>query len=180
MSTSNDPILVSWVPTPSRLPLRLRMADHPGKDHLDGGWWPQTRELAVELADLVDHFPAQSGRVVRALVSPPDWDSTPRIVPVTGRYVKVGTFPRDDTHLILLKTSDRRTLYVLVVPPGFSPDQGDEALRASAETGNDHTATEVLHEVAGHPDLDTGGHWSDDGGSWWGPETGTPSSRMGA
>ena len=179
MSTSNGPVLVSRIPTPSRLPLRLRMADHPGKDHLDGGWWPRTRELAVELADLVDRFPAEAGRVVRALVSPPDWDSTPRIVPVTGRYVKVGAFPRDDTHLILLKTSDRRTLHVLVVPPGFTVDQGDEALRASAETGNAHTATEVLEAVARHPDADPGGHWSDDGGSWREPETATPTSRTG-
>lgn len=179
MSASNDPILVSRVPTPSRLPLRLRMAEHPGKDHLDGGWWPQTRELAVDLADLVDHFPAQYGRVVRALVSPPDWDSTPRIVPVTGRYVKVGAFPRDDTHLILLKTSDRRTLYVLVVPPGFTSDQGDEALRAAAETGNAHTATEVLDAAAGHPGLDSDGHWSDDGGSWWEPQRDPPSFRIG-
>lgn len=178
MSTSNGPILGSRVPAPSRYPLRLRMAEHPGKGQLDGGWWPQTRELAMELADLVDHFPAQSGRVVRALVSPPDWDSTPRIVPVTGRYLKVGAFPRDDTHLVLLKTSDRCTLYVLVDPPGFTPAQGDEALRASAETGNAHSATAVLEAVAGHADLDPGGHWSDDGGSWWGP--GTPLSRMGA
>jgi hypothetical protein len=155
------------------------MAEHPGTGHLDGGWWPQTRDLAVELADLVDHFPAQSGRVVRALVSPPDWDTAPRIVPVSGRYVKVGAFPRDDTHLVLLKTSDRRTLHVVVVPPGFTPAQGDEALRASAEAGNGQTATDVLREVAGRPDLDPGGHWSDDGGSWSEPEPHTPASRTG-
>lgn len=141
------------------------MAEHPGKGHLDGGWWPQTRELAVELADLVDHFPAQSGRVVRALVSPPDWDSTPRMVPVAGRYVKIGAFPRDDTHLVLLKTSDRRTLHVLVVPPRFTPAQGDEALRHSSAAGNDHTATEILREVAARQDLDPGGHRDDHGGS---------------
>ena len=178
MSTSNGQILVSESASPSRGQLRLRMAEQPSKHHLDGGWWPQTRDLAVELADLVDHFPERSGRIVRALVSPPDWDSTPRIVPVNGRYVKVGAFPRDDAHLILLKTSDRRTLYVLVVPPAYTADDGDEALRASAETGNARTAIEVLHEVAGH--LDPRGHWSDDGGSWRGPETGTPSSRTGA
>lgn len=179
MSTSNGPVLASVPASPSRAPLRLRMAEHPGQHILDGGWWPQTGDLSVELADLVDHFPAESGRIVRALVSPPDWESTPRIVPVTGRYVKVGAFPRDDTHLILLTTSDRRTLRVLVVPPAFTPDQGDEALRASAEARSGHTAIEVLHEVTGHAHLDPGGHWSDDGGSWPGPETGRPPSRMG-
>lgn len=180
MSTSNGPVLVFQPTSPGRAPLRLRMAAHPGKHHLDGGWWPQSRDLAVELADLVDHFPAQSGRIVRALVSPPDWDSTPRIVPVAGRYVKVGAFPRDDSHLVHLKTSDRTMLYVLVVPPGFTPDQGDEALRAAAETGNPHTAAEVLDGVAGQPDLDPVGHWSDDGGSWRGADTAAPPFRAGA
>jgi hypothetical protein len=36
----------------------------------------RSRDLAVELADLVDHFPPQFGRIVRALFSPPvpeDW-----------------------------------------------------------------------------------------------------------
>ncbi|WP_439939133.1 DUF5994 family protein [Nocardia sp. N13] len=155
------------------------MAEHPGKQILDGGWWPRTGDLAVELADLVDHFPAQSGRIARALVSPPDWDSTPRIVRVAGRYVKVGAFPGDDTHLILLTTSDRRTLHVLVVPPTFTPDQGDGALQASVKTGNGHTATEVLQKAAGHPGIDPAGHWSDDGGSWRAPAWGKPPSRRG-
>ena len=156
------------------------MAGHPGKHHLDGGWWPQSRDLAVELADLVDHFPAESGRIVRALVASPGWDSTPRIVPVTGRYVKVGTFPRDDADLILLKTSDRRTLYVLVVPPGLTHDQGSEALRAFAETGTADPASEVIDAVAGRPDHDPGGHWNDGGGSWRRPQTATPWFRTGA
>ena len=48
------------------------MGDHPGRDHLDGGWWPQSRDLAVELADLVDHFPQAHGRIQRAVYSPPE------------------------------------------------------------------------------------------------------------
>ncbi len=74
----------------------------------------------MELADLVDHFPVECGRVVRALFSPPDWDPAPRRIPVEGGYIKVGSFPRDDTHLIELKTSDRTVLHVLVVPPTFT------------------------------------------------------------
>jgi hypothetical protein len=179
MSTSNGPIPTSEIATPTRRPLRLRMARHPGRSHLDGGWWPQSRELAVEIADLVDHFPAELGRIVRVLASPPDWEPFPRRLPVTGGYVKVGSFPRDDTHLIYLKTSDRTMLRVLVVPPGFTRDQGAEALLAAATTGNAHSAKDLLDEVTNYPDIDPVDHWSDDGGSWWGPALLAPSSRSG-
>lgn len=179
MSTSNGPSIVPEVAARGRAPLRLRLAESPGSAHLDGGWWPYSRELAIELADLVDHFPPRSGRIVRALVSPPDWDSAPRAIPVAGGIVKVGSFPRDDTHLVLLTTSDRTVLRVLVVPPGFTRAQGDEALLASATAGNAHPAAEVLEEVTDHPATDPNDHWTDDGGAWWGPGRGAPSFRTG-
>ena len=56
----------------------------------------------MEVADLVEHFPLPSGRVVRVLISPPDWDPAPRQVRVAGGSVKIGSFPRDDTHLVLI------------------------------------------------------------------------------
>jgi hypothetical protein len=130
MTTSN-----TSAPSTTRTPLRLRMSDTAAPGRLDGGWWPQSRDLAVELADLVDHFPPERGRIIRAVFSPPDWDGGPRRVPVAGGYVKAGSFPRDDTHLILLRTSGRDMLRVLVVPPGMPSAQGEEALLAAATRG---------------------------------------------
>lgn len=129
MTTSNGPDIPQ-----QRVGLRLRISEQPGRDALDGAWWPQSRDLAVELADLVDHFPSEQGRIVRALYSPPDWDSPPRRVPVAGGYVKVGCFPRDDTHVLDLRMSQRarrQALRLLVVPPGLSEDEGDDALAAA-------------------------------------------------
>lgn len=162
-----------------RSPLRLRMAVHPGRGKLDGGWWPQSRDLAVELADLVDHFPPEWGRIVRATFSPPDWDPAPRRIRVARGYVKVGSFPRDDTHLVLLKTADHAVLRVLVVPVGMSSDQGDEALLAAATPGYAHTAACLLDTVSEHPDIDPEDHWSDDGGARLGPDPVVPSLRTG-
>ena len=175
MTTSSNPI-----PPTRRLPLRLRIAAHTGRGQLDGGWWPQSRDLAVELADLVDHFPPEQSRIVRTVFSPPDWDPAPRRIPVARGYVKVGSFPHDDTHLVLLKTADHAVLRVLVVPPGMSPDQGDEALLAAATPGYAHTAACLLDTVSEHPDVDPEDHWSDDGGAWLGPHPAVPSSRTGA
>jgi hypothetical protein len=169
MSTSKSPSILPDDSTSSRGPLRLRMAKHPGRNRLDGGWWPRSRDLMVELADLVDHFPAQFGRIVRVSISPPDWDAAPRRIAVADGYVKAGSLPRDDTHLIRLKTSGGSMLHVLVVPPGFTDDQGAETLLASSTTGNAHSATALLDEATDQPDIDPVGHWNDDGGSWWGP-----------
>lgn len=145
--------------SPTRTPLRIRMADHPGRNELDGGWWPQSRDLAVELADLVDHFPPERGRIVRALYSPPDWEPAPRRVATAHGRLKVGYFPHDDTHLILLSTSDRTVLRVLVVPQEVTDAQGEEALLAAATHGNAHTATSLLFTATQFHDVDPADLW---------------------
>ena len=152
----------SIVPTqPStRSFLRLRLATQPGQDRLDGGWWPQSRDLSVELADLVDNFPMGSGRIQRAVVSPPDWDPSPRRIPVARGFVKVGSFPRDDTNVILLKMSDYRILRILVVPSGFTESEAEEALLAASTSGNAHSAGSLLETVTDHTDRAVDDHWT--------------------
>lgn len=143
-----------------RLPLRLRVSDRPGLDTLDGGWWPQSRDLAVELADLADNFPSALGTVQHAVYSPPDWDSTPRRVSVQGGFVELDAVPQDDTHIVLLRTSQRLTLRLLVVPSDFSEGQGDEALLAAATTGYAHSAGSLLETVTNELDVDPDDHWA--------------------
>ena len=140
--------------------LRLAMGAGVGRDKLDGGWWPRSRELAIEFADLVDNFPAQYGRIVRATYSPPDWDDAPRRVAVRGRFVKVGNFPRDDTHVIIVTTSDRVAYCLLVIPPAFDESQGSEALLAASTRGNRHSAKELLSVVTDELPVDPAGEWA--------------------
>jgi len=158
-----QPILES-----TRVPLRIRLSPRAGRDRLDGAWWPQSRDLDVELADLVDHFPAASGRITRAIYSPPDWDTAPeRQVAVAGGNVKVGSFPRDDTHVIRLKTADRTILYLLVVPSGTPEAPAQAALLTAAAQGNAAGAEHLL-SVAAAWDARGGNadeHWADDGGA---------------
>ena len=154
MPTSNVP-----TQPPTRSFLRLRLATTPGQDRLDGGWWPQSRDLAVELADLVDNFPPEVGRIQRAVFSRPDWDTAPRRIPVARGSIKVGSFPKDDTHVILLKTGPNETLRILVVPPELTASEAEEALLAASTSGNAHSATSLLETVTDHTDGSVDDHW---------------------
>lgn len=140
-------------------PLRLRLGAGPGQDRLDGAWWPYSRDLESEMSELVQKFPASHAPVSRALYSRPDWDTAPRKVTAGHRVIKVGSFPRDDTHVLIVQLSDRRRLTLLVVPPEFTPGQGEEALLAGSTGGNRHTAAELLLEVTDQHDADPADRW---------------------
>jgi len=134
-----------------------------GEDKLDGGWWPHSRDFATEFAELVDEFPTEHGRVVRATYSRPDWDDAPRRVDVRRGYVKVGNFPRDDTKVIYVTTSHRVVYCLLVIPPGFNESQGAEALLAAATGGNHHSAVDLLDVVTNERAVDPAGLWESEG-----------------
>ncbi|UYM03551.1 DUF5994 family protein [Solicola gregarius] len=177
MSTPHDPTSTSESPSEARAPLRLRLAGHPGQNHLDGGWWPRSRDLPGEVADLVDQFPTGSDQIVRVVYSRPDWEPAPRHIAVDRGYVVADAFPHDDAHLIQLTMSDQRVLHVLVVPPDYSDAHGSEALLAAATRGNAHTASALLDAVRDSPDVSPTDQWNDDGGNWWGEHPVEPSFR---
>ena len=148
------------VSTPeSRRPLRLRLGSAPGQDRLDGAWWPYSRDLESEMSDLVQQFPPTHGRISRAVYSLPDWDTAPRELVAGQRVITVGASPRDDAHVLIVQLSDGRRLTLLVVPPDFTPGQGEEALLAGSTAGNRHTAGELLLEVTDQHDADPADRW---------------------
>jgi Family of unknown function (DUF5994) len=162
----------------ARVPLRIRMSEHVGRDHLDGGWWPQSRDFALEFSDLADHFRASYGRVLQAHCCDSDWDSMPAHVLVSGHRVEVTASPHADPHLIEVLLTSRVLLRVLVVPPELSSYHGEEALLASATLHNAETASSLLSTVTEFPGADPDDQWSDDGGSWWHPSRKAPSFRV--
>jgi hypothetical protein len=140
-------------------PLRLQLNAALGQDRLDGAWWPYSRDLGSEVSELVRRFPASHGPIRRAVYSRPDWDTAPRKVTAGPRVIKVGSFPRDDTHVLIVQLSDGRRLTLLVVPPDFSQGQGEEAMLAACTPGNRHTAADLLVEVTDQHDADPADQW---------------------
>jgi hypothetical protein len=130
-STASDAV-------PGRVPLRLQLRSAATLGLVDGGWWPQSRGLRVEAADLVDHFPPAVGRINRLLFSRPDWDDGVvdgrglRRIQAARGPVKVGSFPGDDTHQMVLSMASGRQLRLLVVPPNTDESEAHRQLNASS------------------------------------------------
>lgn len=132
----------------TRVPLRLRLADPDRPQALDGGWWPQSDNLGVEMADLVNGFPADRARIVRALYSPPDWEDAPKRVTTARGYIETAAFPRDFSPVMILTTSDREKLCLLVIPSSFSESQGEAALEAAVTPQFAPTPAQLLAKIA--------------------------------
>jgi hypothetical protein len=130
---------------------RLRLATDIGRGSLDGGWWPESRDLATELTDLAAELEPEFGTIVRVEVSPSDWDELP---PPAQAFADLG-----ETHRIDLQLSPGTTLRLLVVPPSMTADQGEEALLAAATYGYTHTAAQLLDTVGEYPDVDPRDQW---------------------
>ena len=136
MTTSN-------APAPSTPP-RLELAAAPANGLLAGSWWPRTRDLERELANLVDHFPSEVGHVSRAVFSRPDWDTAPRSVQVGRGRMKTGSFPRDDTHVMVLTLSTRRRLSLMVVPPDTEEGAARDLMTKASDPANTSSALRLL------------------------------------
>ena len=117
----NPPIPAS--PLASRLCLCSALA---ARRVLDGGWWPRSRDPAVELpeliADLHTHF-GQRAIITRVALNLTAWDRTPHRVAAGDRIVPVGWFQAldadaiSDADTIALTTTRRGRITLLVVPP---------------------------------------------------------------
>jgi hypothetical protein len=132
-----------------RVPLRIRLDNGFQSGKVDGAWWPQTRDLQIEAADLVDHFPHPIGRVERLLFSRPDWDAvagapSARRIQAHRGPVKVGSFPSDDTHLMIVKMMSGARLRLLVIPSETEADVAVRVMELAADERNAASAAELL------------------------------------
>lgn len=131
------------IPTIPQAPgqLRLHMSDKATTAPVDGWWWPRSRDLQREAADLVDHFPSTYGRINRMLFSRPDWDDSSsegrgvRSIRAARGLVKVGSFPRDDTQLMILSMDSGRRLTLQVIPSDTPAHEAEARLGAATTTG---------------------------------------------
>ncbi len=122
--------------------LRLKPAA-PATGHVDGAWWPRSRDLATELPLLLAAVAERLGRVESVSYHLGDWDPVGRRVDVDGHVVRLSgfRFQRSDTVDVVGR---RQRITLLVVPPEASPQRADDALDAGGDPGNTGTVDALL------------------------------------
>jgi hypothetical protein len=130
------PTIATPSASPATDPPRLRLRP-PGAltGHVDGAWWPRSRDLAAELPELLAAIAAQMQPVGRVSYHPADWDPAPRRVVVGAQSVRLGWYrlmPAGTVDVI----SGLRRITLIVVPAETPADVADDLLSRAANPAN--------------------------------------------
>lgn len=123
--------------------LRLKPAG-PATGHVDGAWWPRTRDLTAELPALLTAVGARRGPADRVTYGLGEWPAPGRRIAVDGRVVRLEGFRSQFAATLTVVGWDRRRLTLLVVPPETGPDVAERVLGTAADPANTDDSAHLL------------------------------------
>ena len=167
----------SDVPTPAR-PDRLRLRwREPGvaDGFVDGGWWPHSLDLSVELPPLLAAFQSAGYEVTRVVYHPAQWGPAPRALTGAGRVVRLDRKDsQEPTVLSRVDAAGATRTDLIVIPPRTAQRVAERVLALAPLGGDLHRLTGILDRaepvpssVPGHSlsaDSQTTATWETDGG----------------
>ncbi|RDI34786.1 DUF5994 family protein [Lentzea flaviverrucosa] len=128
-----------------RTPLRLRLRPNAlSAGHVDGAWWPRSRDLAAELPALLAVLAVRLGDIPRVSYNLTEWDTAPRQIAVGGVRVRLGGFWSRPPHTVDVVAGDRRRLTLLLVPPDTDPSAAHRSMMRAAHRENTDTVEVLL------------------------------------
>ena len=133
-----------------RVSLRAEAGD--GSSAFDGAWFPRTRDLAVELPELIAELDRRGLRVERFTYPLDAWSPVDRKIVVQDRIVRTGGFRSMDAGVVCLTwEGGRRRADLLVVPPETDVLTGARALRLCMRRGLPRSPRMVLAAARSTP-----------------------------
>jgi Family of unknown function (DUF5994) len=129
-----------WTIAHSRL--RLKPA-HRSAGFVQGGWWPLTDQLYLELRHLLAALSSRSGTIERVIYDENSWASAALRMEFRGHSV---ILEPSSTSSNTLTVSGKKfgTLVLLVVPPDTEPAAAHAAVMTAADPDDMSTAEELL------------------------------------
>lgn len=128
---------------------RVRLDPEPSRETiLDGGWWPHSTDLMVELPQLIAAL-AGRGEITHALVNSADWDLPHERRLSAGRKgVRLGFYSAQPAGLITLMSDFGRDRFdLVVVPPSTAAAAADSTMKAAATATDDRRAPALLADL---------------------------------
>ena len=123
-----------------------------GDSAFDGAWWPRSRDLAVEVPELIAELDRRGVRVERLTYALEAWVPAPRKLFVQGRIVRTGGFRSMDPQVVCLTwAGGNRRANLLVVPPETDVLTGARALRLCTRRGLPRSPQMVLAAARSTP-----------------------------
>jgi hypothetical protein len=140
--------------------LRLRRREPSAADgFVDGGWWPRSLDLSVELPALLSELGAAGHDVARVAYNPSAWNPAPHALAGAGRPVVLEARADQDTAaLSLADISGAKRTELVVIPPHTAPQVARRVLALARLGGDLHRAVGILERAsaavkAGTPDI---------------------------
>lgn len=119
---------------------------------LDGAWWPQSTDPAIELAGLIEELGARRTLVRGLALSRVGWDSAPRRIRLaSGRKIAVDWFRSGDVRMIGILDVNYQRINLLVIPVDTAPAIADLALRMATDGQDPHVTATGPHPAPGCP-----------------------------
>lgn len=119
---------------------RLRMQlkpNVPTSGYVDGAWWPRSRELTVELPELLTALSDQLGPAALVGYHSAAWNEAPASVEVAGHTVELQGFVADEPASVVLIGGDDRRLTLLVIASDAKEQIAQRELDSAAEPRED-------------------------------------------
>jgi hypothetical protein len=144
--------------------LRLQWRDPGVADgFIDGGWWPHSLDLRVELPALLAAFWSAGHEVTRVAYHPVEWAPAPRRLTGPGYMVTLdGVGSQEPALLSLLDASGATRTDLVVIPPRTDPRIARRVLGLARLGGDLHRLTGMLGRADRQP-LAARGHVSPSG-----------------
>lgn len=148
--------------------LRLRLKPKaPVTGHVDGAWWPHSRDLLAEAPELLAVLAVRLGRIERLTYNLGQWHPPDGKLIVEGAPVRLDGFHAQPADTVaVVGSGGRHRLILLVVPPERAERSAHDALMTASHRGNIEEPTRLLAEPDGIPASDSATRrWEAEGGS---------------
>jgi hypothetical protein len=123
-----------------------------GDQGFDGAWFPRSRDLTVEVPELIAALDRRGVRVERFTYALDAWLAAPRKVVVGGRVVRTGGFRSMEPGVVCLSwAGGNKRADLLVVPPETDVVTGARALRLCTRRGLPRSPQMVLAAARATP-----------------------------